>query len=94
MGRLDDIEDPVTRTEIVTPQTPGARQALLRLRRLEARADGALLEIEPETGRMHQIRVQAFAHGWPILGDPAYGSKRPFGPSAELARDRVIASWA
>ena len=83
-----------SRTEIVTPQTPGARQALLRFHRLEARADAALLEIEPETGRMHQIRVQASARGWPILGDAAYGSKRPFGPPVELARDRVIALHA
>src|SRR5438552_1828134 len=47
------------RAEIATAETPGARQAILRLRRLSAGPDGALLEIEPETGRMHQIRVQA-----------------------------------
>src|SRR5438105_3883378 len=45
-----------SRTEIVTAQTPGARQALLRFRRLRQSLDGALLEIEPLTGRMHQIR--------------------------------------
>src|SRR5688572_10576977 len=32
---------------------------------------------EPLTGRTHQIRVQAAAHGFPILGDLLYGG-RPF----------------
>src|SRR5579871_3638946 len=47
------------RSERVTAKTPGARRAVLRYRRLAANEGGALLEIEPETGRMHQIRVQA-----------------------------------
>jgi 23S rRNA pseudouridine1911/1915/1917 synthase len=67
---------------------------VLRFRRLREGADGALLEIEPETGRMHQIRVQAAVRGWPVRGDVAYGAKLPFGPSAELPRDRVIALHA
>ena len=54
-----------SRTEVVTADTPGARRAVLRFRRLEVRSDGALLEIEPETGRMHQIRVQTATRGWP-----------------------------
>jgi 23S rRNA pseudouridine1911/1915/1917 synthase len=83
-----------SRTERVPEGTPGARRAVLRFRRLEARADGALLEIAPETGRMHQIRVQAAARGWPVRGDVQYGAKQPFGPAAELARDRIIALHA
>lgn len=41
-------------------------------------ADGALafIEFTPHTGRTHQIRVHAQAMGWPILGDPIYGSGR------------------
>ena len=83
-----------SRTELAQPETPGARRAVLRFRRLEARADGALLEIEPETGRMHQIRVQAATRGWPIRGDVQYGSRLPFGPPVELPRDRIIALHA
>jgi RluA family pseudouridine synthase len=37
----------------------------------------ALLEAHPVTGRMHQIRVHAAAHGCPVLGDPRYGSPEP-----------------
>jgi 23S rRNA pseudouridine1911/1915/1917 synthase len=82
------------RTEIVTPDTAGARQAELRYRRLQAIPDGTLLEIEPMTGRMHQIRVQAAARGWPVRGDILYGAKQVFGPPAELPRDRAIALHA
>jgi len=33
----------------------------------------ALLSLRPETGRTHQLRVQAAAHGLPIAGDERYG---------------------
>ncbi len=36
----------------------------------------AFIEFTPHTGRTHQIRVHAQAMGWPILGDPVYGSGR------------------
>jgi 23S rRNA pseudouridine1911/1915/1917 synthase len=82
------------RGERVAADTPGARQAVLRYRHLRVREDGVLLEIEPETGRMHQIRVQAAVRGWPVRGDVLYGSRLPFGPAAERPRDRVIALHA
>src|SRR5262245_55437727 len=75
-----------SRAERVAADTPGARDSRLRYRRLQAVADGTLLEIEPETGRMHQIRVQAAVRGWPVRGDVLYGALRPFGPSVELPR--------
>ncbi|MGL4729894.1 MAG: RluA family pseudouridine synthase [Bosea sp. (in: a-proteobacteria)] len=34
----------------------------------------ALMELKPETGRTHQLRVHCQAMGWPILGDPIYGT--------------------
>jgi 23S rRNA pseudouridine1911/1915/1917 synthase len=37
-----------------------------------------LLEIEPKTGRSHQIRVQLASRGFPILGDKKYGSREGF----------------
>lgn len=42
--------------------------------RVVARASGyALLAVEPQTGRTHQIRVHAAHAGAPLLGDSAYG---------------------
>jgi 23S rRNA pseudouridine1911/1915/1917 synthase len=82
------------RSERVGPADPGARHALLGYRRLGGGDGWTLLEIRPRTGRMHQIRVQAASRGWPIRGDVLYGSLQPFGPPAELPRDRVIALHA
>lgn len=36
----------------------------------------ALVEVDLETGRTHQIRVHFHDHGFPLIGDPVYGSKR------------------
>jgi len=36
-----------------------------------------LLEIHPETGRTHQIRVHLAAIGFPVMGDTTYGVKNP-----------------
>ena len=80
-----------SRSEVSTPEIPGAKHALLAYRVLSSSGDEALLEIAPHTGRMHQIRIQASSRGWPIRGDEAYGARTPFGPAAEQARDRVIA---
>jgi 23S rRNA pseudouridine1911/1915/1917 synthase len=83
-----------SRAEPVTAETPGARLARLHYRRLQSIPDGSVLEIELETGRMHQIRVQTAARGQPIRGDYLYGARLPFGPPADLPRDRVIALHA
>lgn len=43
--------------------------------RVLGRAEGlAWMELTPETGRTHQLRVHCAASGWPILGDPLYGA--------------------
>src|SRR5262245_36268557 len=82
------------RSERTEPGAAGARPATLRYRRLGTCDGGTLLELRPETGRMHQIRVQAAARGWPVRGDRLYGARLPFGPPAELPRDRTIALHA
>jgi 23S rRNA pseudouridine1911/1915/1917 synthase len=82
------------RTERVAEGTAGAREAALSYRTLGPCAGGTLVEFLPETGRMHQIRAQTAGRGWPIRGDSLYGAKLPFGPPAELPRDRLIALHA
>ena len=39
----------------------------------------ALLELRPITGRTHQLRVHCQASGFPIFGDPIYGTAPRFG---------------
>lgn len=52
----------------------------------------AWLALEPLTGRTHQLRVHCSAMGWPIVGDPIYGSGGPHGgPGLQLhAREVVV----
>jgi tRNA pseudouridine32 synthase/23S rRNA pseudouridine746 synthase len=54
--------------------------------RVMGRGDGfTALALEPLTGRTHQLRVHCSAMGWPILGDPIYGSgPREGGPGLHL----------
>jgi 23S rRNA pseudouridine1911/1915/1917 synthase len=54
--------------------TPDSQQASLRYRTLETGGRGCSVEIELETGRKHQIRVQFARVGHPILGDRRYGA--------------------
>lgn len=47
--------------------------ALTRWRVLSSAGNTHLLELTPETGRMHQLRAHLSIAGRPILGDPYYG---------------------
>jgi 23S rRNA pseudouridine1911/1915/1917 synthase len=73
---------------------PGSRLAMLGYRVLRKLEGSTLVELSPLTGRTHQLRVQSAWRGHPVLGDATYGGNRPFGPSAEQPRDRVIALHA
>jgi 23S rRNA pseudouridine1911/1915/1917 synthase len=53
------------------------RDARTEYRVLKYIGDHSLLEIRPQTGRTHQIRVHLAAIGFPVLGDAAYGIKSP-----------------
>jgi RluA family pseudouridine synthase len=79
---------------VVPPEHPEGRRAALTYRVLATAEWGSWLEIELETGRTHQIRVQAASRGHPVLGDQQYGSTMPFGPQYEDWRLRAIALHA
>lgn len=51
------------------------QECILFFERLERFGRFTLMEIRPQTGRSHQIRVQLASRGWPIVGDRKYGSK-------------------
>jgi 23S rRNA pseudouridine1911/1915/1917 synthase len=55
---------------------PGTRPALTRYRTLAEASGVALLELDLETGRTHQIRVHLKSLRHPIVGDPVYGEAR------------------
>ena len=72
------------RVEVVPPETPGARQALLHYQRKCVRGGLSLVEVRPQTGRTHQLRVQWSHHGHPIYGDAKYGAVHTFGTGIAL----------
>lgn len=84
---------------IVVPEDdPRGKHAVLHYRVRQRLGDAARpltwLEITLETGRTHQIRVQAASRGHAVLGDEQYGAATPFGEPTESPRDRQIALHA
>jgi 23S rRNA pseudouridine1911/1915/1917 synthase len=79
---------------VVPPDDPRGKLAVLHYRVLHRQSDRSWLEIELETGRTHQIRVQAATRRHPVLGDWQYGSSQPFGQQYEDQRLRAIALHA
>jgi 23S rRNA pseudouridine1911/1915/1917 synthase len=63
------------------------REARTAYRVIKYTGKHTLLEIKPETGRTHQIRVHLAAIGHPVAGDATYGVKNP-----HLARQFLHAS--
>lgn len=64
----DDESDPAGFT---------ARPAHVRARVVRRAGEVSLVELEPSTGRRHQLRLQLAARGCPIVGDRLYGSRLP-----------------
>jgi 23S rRNA pseudouridine1911/1915/1917 synthase len=74
---------------VVAPETPGALEARLQYRLEDMYEDPqghwvSEVEIQLETGRPHQIRVQFAALGHPLCGDLRYGARAAL-PGAHLA---------
>ncbi len=59
----------------MSTRTRKGRSAITRWKKIEEFEGAVLLEIFPQTGRTHQIRVHLSSIGHPILGDPLYGRK-------------------
>ncbi len=66
--------DAAGRTRAALEPFEGARQAGLEYHVQDRRPGGCLLEIEPRTGRRHQIRAQLALAGCPVRGDRKYGA--------------------
>lgn len=63
---------------------PDGQSAVTRYRVLNERDGLSLLELEPVTGRTHQLRVHCAALGCPILGDRDYGGGSDTAPHQQL----------
>lgn len=53
---------------------PAAKPAVTHYKTLRSTPHHSLLEVQLETGRQHQIRAHMAWLGYPVVGDPRYGS--------------------
>lgn len=58
------------------------KPSVTEYRVLECRGEMSVLALRPVTGRTHQLRVHCAYAGWPILGDPQYGTEK----TAEISK--------
>jgi 23S rRNA pseudouridine1911/1915/1917 synthase len=79
---------------VVPPDDPRGKLAVMNYRVLGRTETNTWLEVDLETGRTHQIRVQTATRGHPVVGDAQYGSTHPFGEQFEDERLRAIALHA
>lgn len=82
------------RSEIVESAHPDAQYARLKYKTILMLDVATLLEIQLETGRTHQIRLQTSSRSHPIWGDESYGATHEFGPTTTDFRKRWIALHA
>ncbi len=79
--------DPRHRQRMAVVEESKGREAKTEYSVIRYVGDYTLLEVRPETGRTHQIRVHLKAIGYPVAGDKVYGVKSP-----HLSRQFVHAS--
>lgn len=81
------IDAPIARRELpslLRYVDASGKPSVTEYRVLERREGGTLLELRPVTGRTHQLRVHCAHAGFPILGDPQYGSPESMEKSAQM----------
>jgi len=71
---LNFIEREGMNSKIVPQSSTDSQLAKLHYRLLDTTETRSLLEVQLETGRRHQIRVQLAHIGHPVLGDTRYGA--------------------
>jgi 23S rRNA pseudouridine1911/1915/1917 synthase len=73
------IERPVGRHPVerkrMSIRSYAPRDAVSHVKVIMRFDDASLVQVKPDTGRMHQIRVHLASIGHPCLGDPLYGDK-------------------
>ena len=67
------------------------KPSVTEFRVLERQGDISRLELKPITGRTHQLRLHCAWAGFPILGDPQYGSETSQGFAPELESQLLCA---
>jgi 23S rRNA pseudouridine1911/1915/1917 synthase len=75
---IDRIREDERHRKVWLTRNGEGKEVKLQYRTLHKTNNNSLIEIQLETGRKHQIRVQFSGHGFPIFGDRKYGAKTVF----------------
>lgn len=59
-------------------EAPHGKESVTKAKLIEVRNDFFHWELNPVTGRSHQLRYELFRHGYPIVGDDLYSSTKKF----------------
>jgi 23S rRNA pseudouridine1911/1915/1917 synthase len=87
-GRLETyIERSHLKSRVAAPSSEKGKRAVMSYRVLATRSGLSLVEVMPQTGRHHQLRLQLAELGHPIVGDVKYGA-------GEMLGDKTIALHA
>ena len=81
------IDAPIARKplpSLLREVRPDGKPSVTEFRVLERRGEVCKLALTPVTGRTHQLRLHCAHMGFPILGDPQYGSVESQAFSAQL----------
>ena len=81
------IDAPIARRplpSLLREVSPEGKPSRTEYRVLERGNPVCRLELSPVTGRTHQLRLHCAYMGFPILGDPQYGTERSMALSREL----------
>ena len=65
------------------------KEAILNFKKLNYKNNMSLVEINLETGRSHQIRVQMANHGYPLFGDQKYNKTAKVGEQIALFAKKI-----
>jgi 23S rRNA pseudouridine1911/1915/1917 synthase len=68
----------------------GGKPAVTHFKVVERLANHTRLELRLETGRTHQIRVHLQYIGYPVVGDPYYGTKQDEVKSGQFLHAKVL----
>ncbi len=77
------------RMHVVAAEAEESRQARLSYRVLQSLKKCQLVEVELETGRKHQIRLQFSSRGHPVVGDRKYGARQTLSRGIALHARRL-----
>ena len=71
--------------------TPDGKSAITEFRVIERFKDYTFVECNLKTGRTHQIRVHMTSIGYPLVGDPKYGTrKNPFDIKGQALHSHIL----